>query len=226
MKRETRPSAIARPRRGLNLLPEEGLLQKSARPWRVRGAALPLLAGTGLVALSTLVAITDARRLDTRHRAESAVAGQIETRIADLEGLASQIAEDRRHLERLHIVSGRLERWDEERYVLPDLLRELALEIGDGVVLENLSRRGDELVITGRTGSTGAARSAAERFAGMDRVRTLTLQYVERGGGGDVRATMLGDHRFSLAGALRFNSREPEPLVALIAALGGDGEGS
>ncbi len=181
------------------------------------------MAGCVLVAGSVVLAFLDMGRLDSRHRAEVATATRLEAQIAEFEGLRDRIEEDRRRIGQLRVVEGRLARWDEERHVLPDLLRELPLTVGDGVVLENLRRRGDDFRITGRTGSTGSARTAAGRFRKMDRVRSLTLEYVERDADGRESGRGLGDHRFSLTGTLRFNSRDPGPPAALLTAFTGGG---
>ncbi len=210
----------------MNLLPPDAFGARSG--WRLPTlSAVPIAAGCLLVAGSVFLASVEMRRLDSFRRTEAAAAAGIEARIVEFEELRERIEADRKRLEQLRVLEARLARWDEERHVLPDLLRELPLTVGDGVVLESLRRQGADFWITGRTGSTGAARTAASRFRDMDRVRSLTLQYVERGGEDSAPRyeNPLGDHRFALTGTLRFNSREPAPPEALLAALSLDGTG-
>ncbi len=195
----------------MNLLPEGAFKARSGPSWPGPGAKLPIALGAVLVAGSLALAIVETRRLDARVRAEAAAAVGLDERITALESLGERIEEDRRRLEELRIVEGRLARWDEERWVVSDLLGELPSHVGDAVVLENLRRRGAELWITGRTVSTGAARTAAARLGEIRRIRSLTLQFVERVAG-DGPADRAGDHQFSLAGTLRFDTRDPEPI--------------
>lgn len=168
----------------------------------------PALAGTLLLGASVVFAFLETRSLDSRLRAAQAERDRLTRILAEREGTAERLEADRAELEALRVTERRLARWDEERFLLPELLRSLSLGVAEGVILEQLRREGGRLWITGRADSAAAVSEAAERLSRLDRLQALDLLWVERVE--DAPAGM--DQRFSLAGVLRYRSREPEPF--------------
>lgn len=127
---------------------------------------------------------------------------------AEREGLEERLRADRERLRRLRAAEGRLARWDEERFVLPELLRALAGAIPDAVTLEAVRRDGAELRVTGRAGSAPVVARTLEALSETERMHGLELLWVEQAGD----ASNPAEQRFAFAGPLRYVSREPEPF--------------
>ena len=167
------------------------------------------MAGAGLTLFALSLGLYEAGSVDRRLTEADEARSAVDQAIAELEGSRARLAEGREALARLETEERRLARWDEERFVLPQLLRELALRIATGVVLEELRREGRGIWITGRAGSGDQVSSATRSVAGIDRFRTVDLLWVERAE--DLPAP--ANQRFAISGDIRFNSREPEPFA-------------
>lgn len=186
---------------------------KSGRPGRPAGPAharrrFPILSGV-LVGGLTLAGIgLDIRSLNARLEAARTERDRLLVLRAEREGLEERLLADRERLRHLRVVEGRLARWDEERFVLPELLRALAGAIPNAVALEAVRRDGGELRVTGRAASAPAVARTLEALSETERMRGLELLWVEQADA----ASGAAEQRFAFAGSLRYTSREPEPF--------------
>ena len=178
--------------------------------WGVLVAGL-VLAGIGL----------DVRSLNARLGRARAERDRLLVLRAERESRQERLLADRERLRQLRVEEARLARWDEERFVLPELLRALSGAIPDGVVLEAVRRDGAGLRLTGYAGSAPAVARTLEALSESERLRELELLWVEQAGDPSGPA----GQRFALAGSLRYASREPEPFER-IELLPGKGETS
>ena len=180
------------------------------------------LPGTLLVGLSLSLIGWEVHSLERRSQAARSARDRLSALAAERDGAAERLRADRERLAHLLVAEGRLSRWDEERFLLPELLRGLALAVPDEVVLEEIRREGSNLRITGEGDSAATIAEAAGAFSRLERVRDLELLWVEQveGMSGSIR------QRFSLSGGLRYTSRDPEPFSAVAAAGNIRGPGS
>ena len=192
----------------MNLLPAEARQsrtpgERAGAPGRVRifWRTLPIALTLAMIGL-------DVNVLRTRLEGARSDRDRLGTLIGEREGLEERLVADRERLRQLRVAEGRLARWDEERFLLPELLRGLSVAIPDAVVLEEIRREGPDFRVTGRGDSASVVARAVDALSGMERVRDLELLWVERVDG----AAGLEEQRFALAGALRFASREPQPF--------------
>lgn len=199
----------------MNLLPADARRsrKRAGFPAKVGMVGSVLLAGL-LVADIGL----DVRSLTAR--LESARTEQDRARVlaADRRGLEERLVRDRERLRRLRSEQARLARWDEERFLLPELLRALSAAIPDAVVLEAVRRDGSELRVTGRAGSAAVVARTLESLVETARMGGLELLWVEQAG----EAADSAEQRFAFAGSLRYESSEPAPFER-VAALSGTG---
>lgn len=178
--------------------------------WGVLVAGL-VLAGIGL----------DIRSLNARLGRARAERDRLLVLRAERESQQERLLANRERLRQLRVEEARLARWDEERFVLPELLRVLSGAIPDGVVLEAVRRDGAGLRLTGYAGSAPVVARTLEALSESERMRELELLWVEQAGDPSGPA----GQRFALAGPLRYASREPEPFER-IELLPGNGETS
>lgn len=196
----------------MNLAPESGRR-------RGRSAGLPTLStrvgrlGGGLVLAASLSGVffelrSVGRRLERANEARERLSQQL----GDRERAIESVRAARARIAELRQDRSRLVRWDEERLLLPELLRGLSLQVTDDVVLEELRREGVQIIIVGRTGSgSDAVAAATGRLGRVDRLQNLNLRWVER-----IEEGQAGfGQRFSLAGALRYSSGDPAAMVPL-----------
>ena len=192
----------------MNLLPADD--RRSRR--RTGRGALPgrarLLVGVFLAGLTLAVIGLDVRSLTTRLEGARTERERLRVVAAERRGLEERLVEDRERLRRLRIEEARLARWDEERFLLPELLRALADAIPDAVVLEAVRRDGAELRVTGRASSAAVVGRTLEALLETERLGGLELLWVEQAG----EAADSAEQRFAFAGSLRYASREPEPF--------------
>ena len=139
------------------------------------------------------------------HARSGTACGSSPSSVAALE---ERLARDRDRLRRLRVEETRLARWDEERFLLPELLRALSAAVPDGVVLEAVRRDGAELRVTGRARSAPGVARTLEALLEADRMGGLELLWVEQAG----EAADSAEQRFAFGGSLRYASREPEPF--------------
>ena len=191
-----------------------------------RGSGLSIraavLAGTLLVALPLSLIFWEVHTLELRTQAARSERDRLAARAAEREGAEERLRADRERLAALRVTEGRLARWDEERFLLPELLRGLSDAVPDAVVLEEIRREGPNLRITGQGASAAVVAEAARAFSGLERIRETELLWVEQ-----VEDALGGTgQRFSLAGGLHYTSREPEPFAGAAAAGSARGPGS
>lgn len=205
----------------MNLLPLDApRSRRSARRASVAGRVRTV--GSVLVFGFTLAAIGwDVRSLTTRLETARTERDRLRVLAAERRGLEERLVRDRDRLRRLRAEEARLARWDEERFLLPELLRALSAAIPDAVVLEAVHRDGSELRLTGRAGSAAVVARTLEALLRTDPVGGLELLWVERAG----EAPDSAEQRFAFAGFLRHVSREPEPFER-VEALSRTGERS
>lgn len=192
----------------MNLVPAAtpGRWKAARRPGSsVRTAALP---GALLVGVSLSLIAWEVHALERRIDAARSERDRLAALAAERDGADERLAADRERLGRLLVAEGRLSRWDEERFVLPELLRELSAAVPDEVVLEEIRREGSNLRITGEGDSAATVAATAGIFSRLERVSDLELLWVEQveGASGSIR------QRFSLTGGLRYASRDPQPF--------------
>ena len=203
----------------MNLLPRE----RGRRRSRLRGPGIPArmvsLAGSLFVGGSLLGAFLEVRSLDARLLESVAERDRLGQLIAEREGAEERLRSGREQLRELRAAARRLARWDEERFLLPELLRGLSLGVNDAVVLEELRREGSRIRITGRAESAEAVAEAVRGLSRLDRLEGLELLWVEQQEEGVGRT----GQRFSLACGLRYNSREPDPFE-VVAPVEGAGQ--
>lgn len=199
----------------MNLLPAD------ARRSRKR-AGFPAKVGmVGSVLLASLVVADiglDVRSLTARLESARTERDRARVLAADRRGLEERLVRDRERLRRLRSEQARLARWDEERFLLPELLRALSAAIPDAVVLEAVRRDGSELRVTGRAGSAAVVARTLETLVETARMGGLELLWVEQAG----EAADSAEQRFAFAGSLRYESSEPAPFER-VAALSGTG---
>lgn len=202
----------------MNLLPatvrRRGKATRTATPGSGRSVG-----GALLVGLTLFVIGLDVHSLKTRLESANSDRDRLRARIAEREGEEERLAAVRERLRRLRVAEDRLARWDEERFVPSELLREFSRAVPGEVVLEEIRREGPELRVTGRTRSAASVASTLDAFSRMGRVGEMELLWVERMSAGDDAE----DQRFAVAGALRYASRDPQPF-GRIEAVGGNRE--
>ena len=205
----------------MNLLPADAPRPRS-RAWRASAQGRVRAVGSVLLAGLTLAVIgLDVRALTMRLEAARTERDRLRVLAAERRGLEERLVRDRDRLRRLRVEEARLARWDEERFLLPELLRELSAAIPDAALLEAVRRDGAELRVIGRAGSAAVVARTLEALVETDPMSGLELLWVERAG----EATDSADQRFAFAGSLRYASREPEPFKR-VEALPRQGEGS
>ena len=192
----------------MNLLPANpGRPGRPASPGGER-RRFPVLSGV-LVGGLVLAAIgLEIRSLNARLGSARTERERLLVLSAEREGLEERLRTDRERLRRLRAAEGRLARWDEERFVLPELLRALAGAIPDAVTLEAVRRDGTTLRVTGRAGSASVVARTLEALSETERMGRLELLWVEEAGD----ASNPAEQRFAFAGPLRYVSREPDPF--------------
>lgn len=196
----------------MNLIPPEERRRRSASE-RPRFPSRPSTTVAALLLVSVASALVlESRSLQTAARSAEAERARFEERISAREGTAARLRADRRRLKELHARERRLLRWDEERAVLPELLRGLSRRVADEVVFEEFRRRNARIWITGRVTTAGPVSEATADLSLVDRVLGLELLWVER-----APDTGAGQ-RFSLSGEIRYNSAEPDAYGDLAAA--------
>ena len=205
----------------MNLLPAD-----APRPPRRAGGAgvrgQMSLVGSVFLAGLTLAAIgLDLRSLITRLETARTERDRLRVLAAERRGLEERLVRDRNRLQRLRVEEARLARWDEERFLVPELLGALAAAIPDAAVLEAVRRDGTDLRITGRARSAAVVASTLTAFLETGRMLELELLWVEAAG----EAADFAEQRFAFAGSLRYASREPEPFER-VELLPGKGDGS
>ena len=157
----------------------------------------------------TLVAIgLEVRSLNARLESAKTERDRLAVLSAEREGLQDRLRADRKRLRQLRIAEGRLARWEEERSLIPELLRALSGAIPNAVVLEIVHLEGPDLRVTGRAGSAALVAKTLESLAESERLRGLELLWVEQAN----QAEDSAQQRFAFAGLLRYQSREPEPF--------------
>ncbi len=206
----------------MNLLPRENA--RRSRPKSPPGPPhrTGFLAGVLLLAGTALLAFWEDRSLGRRILAAQEEGDRLTQQIAEHEGAGDRLAAARELLSDLQASERRLARWDEERFLFPELLRGLAVGVSEEVVLEELRREGSRIWITARTGSADSVAEAARALTRLDRLHALELLWVER----VEDSPAAGGQRFALGGELQFHSREPGPFAVVIPVEGERGGGS
>ena len=205
----------------MNLLPADARRRRK-KAGRAGFSGRARLLGTVFLACLTLAGIgLDLRSLTARLERARGERDRVRVLAAERRGLEERLVRDRDRLRRLRVEETRLARWDEERFLLPELLRALSAVIPDAVVLETVRRDGSELRVTGRADSAAAVARTLEALLETDPLGGLELLWVERGG----EAADAPEQRFAFAGSLRYASREPEPFER-VEALSRTGERS
>lgn len=205
----------------MNLLPAETRRSRkragrAALHGRVRLAGSVLLAGLTLAVIGL-----DARSLAARLETARTERDRLRIVAAEREGLEERLGRDRDRLRWLRVEETRLARWDEERFLVPELLRALSAGVPEAARLEAVRRDGSELRVTGRAGSAAVVGRTLEALLETDRMGGLELLWVEQAG----EAADSAEQRFAFAGTLRYTSREPEPFER-VEALSRSGEWS
>ena len=204
----------------MNLLPSDAPRRRRRRgsaglPGRVRLVGSLFLAGLTLAAIAF-----DVRSLTARRDSAESERDRLRVLAAEREGLEERLVRDRDRLRRLRVEEARLARWDEERFLLPELLRALSAAVPDAVVLEAVHRDGAEVRVVGRAGSAAVVARTLDALLETERLGGLELLWVEQAG----ETADSAEQRFAFAGSLRYASREPEPfgrIEALPRAGGG-----
>lgn len=205
----------------MNLLPADApRSRRRARRASAQGR-LWTVGGVLLAGLTLAVIGLDVRSLTTRLETTRTERDRLRVLAAERRGLEERLVRDRDRLRRLRVEEARLARWDEERFLLPELLRALSAAIPDAAVLEAVRRDGSELRVTGRAGSAAVVARTLEALLKTDPMGGLELLWVERAG----EEADSSEQRFALAGSLRYASREPEPFER-VEALPREGERS
>ncbi|MCY4628173.1 MAG: PilN domain-containing protein [Acidobacteria bacterium] len=192
----------------MNLLPAH-----PGRPGRLVGQAgggrrFPMVWAV-LVAVSALAVIgLDVHSLNARRERARTERGRLLVLSEEQTDLEERLSADRERLRQLRTTEGRLARWDEERFVLPELFRALSGALPAGVVLEAVRREGGALRVTGRAGSASLVARTLEALSETERIQDLELLWVEQAN----PVAGPAEQRFALAGSLRYASREPEPF--------------
>lgn len=199
----------------MNLVPADARRsgKRAGFPAKVGMAGSVLLAGLVVADIGLDVRSLTARLENARTERDRA-----RVLAADRRGLEERLVRDRERLRRLRSEQARLARWDEERFLLPELLRALSAAIPDAVVLEAVRRDGSELRVTGRAGSAAVVARTLESLVETARMGGLELLWVEQAG----EAADSAEQRFAFAGSLRYESSEPAPFER-VAALSGTG---
>ena len=192
----------------MNLLPADAPRSRQGVgrvrvPGRVRTVGSVVLIGFTLAAIGLEV-----RSLTARLETARSERDRLRVLAAERRGLEERLVRDRDRLRRLRVEEARLARWDEERFLLPELLRTLSAAIPDAVVLEVVRRDGPELRVTGRAVSSAVVARTLQALLETDLLGELELLWVERAGD----AADAAEARFAFAGSRRYASREPEPF--------------
>lgn len=192
----------------MNLLPADAPRSgrsagRASVPGRVRAVGGALLVGFTLAAVGL-----EFRSLTTRLEAARTERDRLRVLAAERRGLEERLVRDRDRLRRLRIEEARLARWDEERFLFPELLRALAAAIPDAAVLDAVRRDGSALRVSGRAHSAAVVGRTLDAFGEIERAEGLELLWVEQAG----EAGASREQRFAFAGSLRYRSREPEPF--------------
>ncbi len=192
----------------MNLLPADAPRSRRSAgragvPGRVRAVGGVFLVGLALAGVGL-----DVRFLTTRLEAARTERDRLRVLAAERRGLEERLVRDRDRLRRLRIEEARLARWDEERSLLPELLRALGAAIPDAAILDAVRRNGSELRVSGRADSAEVVARTLDAFGKIERTEGLELLWVERAG----EAAGSAEQRFAFAGSLRYESREPEPF--------------
>lgn len=203
----------------MNLLPAH-----PERPGRLAGQAggkgsFPIVWAV-LVAASVLAVIgLDVHSLKARRERARTERDRLLVLSAEQTDLEERLSADRERLGQLRTTEGRLARWDEERFVLPELLRALSDALPAEVVLEAVRREGAALRVTGRAGSASLVARTLEALSETERIQDLELLWVEQAN----PVAGPAEQRFALAGSLRYASREPEPFqrIGVLPRTGG-----
>ena len=198
----------------MNLLPAAARQDRTSGKRAGASGRVRIFWGTLAIALTLAMIGFDVNVLRTRLHGARSDRDRLGALIAEREGLEERLVADRERLRELRVAEGRLARWDEERFLLPELLRGLSVAVPGAVVLEEVRREGPDFRVTGRGDSASVVAKAVDAFSGMERVGDLELLWVERVDG----AAGGEEQRFALAGSLRFASREPQPFETVEAA--------
>ncbi len=195
----------------MNLLPADAPRSgrsagRASVPGRVRAVGGALLVGFTLAAVGLEV-----RSLTTRLEAARTERDRLRVLAAERRGLEERLVRDRDRLRRLRIEEARLARWDEERFLFPELLRALAAAIPDAAVLDAVRRDGPALRVSGRARSAAVVGRTLDAFGKIERAEGLELLWVEQAG----EAGASAEQRFAFSGSLRYRSREPEPFARI-----------
>ena len=165
--------------------------------------------GSVFLAVAALVVIGfDVRSLNSRLESARTDRDRLRVLAAEHRDLEERLVRDRDRLRRLRVEEARLARWDEERFLFPELLRALSVAVPDAVVLEAVRRDGSELRVTGRAGSAAVVARTLDALLDTELMGGLELLWVERAG----ETADSAEQRFAFAGSLRYTSREPEPF--------------
>ena len=173
-----------------------------------------------LVAVSALAVIgLDVHSLKARRERARTERGRLLVLSEAQTDLEERLSADRERLRQLRTTEGRLARWDEERFVLPELFRALSGALPAEVVLETVRREGAALRVTGRAGSASLVARTLEALSETERIQDLELLWVEQAN----PVAGPAEQRFALAGSLRYASREPEPFqrIGVLPRTGG-----
>ena len=173
-----------------------------------------------LVAVSALAVIgLDVHSLKARRERARTERDRLLALSEEQTDLEERLSADRERLRQLRTTEGRLARWDEERFVLPELFRALSGALPAEVVLEAVRREGAALRVTGRAGSASLVARTLEALSETERIQDLELLWVEQAN----PVAGPAEQRFSLAGSLRYASREPEPFqrIGVLPRTGG-----
>ena len=203
----------------MNLLPADSRRSRKSGDRAGFRARVRTVGSVFLAALTLAVVGLDVRSLTTRLESARIERDRLQVLAAERRGLEERLLRDRDRLRQLRIEEGRLARWDEERFLLPELLRALSAATPEAVVLEAVRRDGSDLRVTGRAGSAAAVARTLEALAATGRIRELELLWVEHAG----ETADSAEQRFAFAGSLRYASRDPEPFerVEVLTRKGG-----
>ncbi len=201
----------------MNLLPGDLPRRRHRGRTAIPGGA-PAITGACILGASVAAAWLEFASLETRLASAATERDLLSGQISGREREEEQHAADRERLEALRAVERRLARWDEERFLLPELLHLLSLGAPDEVVLEEVRREGAEIWITGRASAPGAVAAAVRGWERLGRLEDLEILWVEQADD----PSGAGGERFSLAGRVRYASRDPDPFE-VVAPLEGPG---